>query len=227
MLWGCAVLAMVSVIGANLWRDRAGAGGGGGGNRAGAGPTTSLASAEDDDQPVRVTHDVPAFSLIDQNEKPVTLESLKGKPFIANFIFTHCAGPCPLMSAKMKTLQTSVPSDVKLISFSVDPSQDRPAVLKAYGERFNADDSRWHFLTVAKTEDANAIYTLARGMMIAATPAEEATPIIHSEKFVLVDGSGVIRAYYNSGSPSQMKQLERDAAELAAAATAAAPPAKP
>ena len=212
MLWACAVLAMVSVIGANLWRDRAGAGAG---ERAGAG----AGETADTDQPLRINHDVPAFALIDQNEKPITLESLKGKPFIANFIFTHCAGPCPLMTQKMSKLQAAVPSDVKLVSFSVDPAQDRPDVLKKYGETFKADEARWHFLTVANPADAKEIYDLAQRMLLGAQPANEAakTPIIHSEKFILVDGDGVIRAYYNSGSAKQMDQLKTDAADLLAA----------
>jgi protein SCO1/2 len=212
MLWACAVLAMVSVIGANLWRDRTG--------RGDAAATTALsAGAADDenpDQPLRVTRDVPAFSLIDQNDKPVTLDSLKGKPFIANFIFTHCQGPCPVMTAKMATLQKSVPADVKLVSFSVDPAQDRPDVLKTYATQFAADDARWHFLTVADPANARDIYDLAQRMLLAAQPANEVakTPVIHSEKFVLVDGDGVIRSYYNSSSAKQMEQLTSDARDL-------------
>jgi protein SCO1/2 len=215
MLWGCAVLAMVSVIGAALLRDRAGTGAGEGGNAENGGMIAMEATAaQEADGPVRLTRDAPAFSLIDQNDKPVTLETLKGKPFIANFIFTHCAGPCPVMSAKMASLQKSVPAAVKLLSFSVDPKQDRPAVLKEYGKRFKADDSRWHFLTVANTDDAGAVYSLARGMLVAAQPADDANPIIHSEKFVLVDSDGVIRAYYNSDDATQMEQLKSDAKAL-------------
>jgi protein SCO1 len=216
MLWACAVLAMVSVIGANLWRDRTGRGDAG----AGAGATTEMSAAaadeENPDQPLRVTRDVPAFSLIDQNDKPVTLQTLKGKPFIANFIFTHCQGPCPVMTAKMATLQKSVPADVRLISFSVDPAQDRPDVLKSYAAQFAADDARWHFLTVADPANSKDIYDLAQRMLLAAQPADEVakTPVIHSEEFVLVDGEGVIRSYYNSGSATQMEQLKSDARDL-------------
>src|SRR5688572_4191564 len=169
MLWACAVLAMVSVIGANMWRGRAGARLESDGE-VHIGPATQQDGnvADGDarptgDGPVRLTREAPAFALIDQNEKPVTLETLKGKPFIANFIFTNCAGPCPLMTQKMAKLQEAVPVEVKLVSFSVDPTTDRPAVLKKYAANFKADDARWHFLTVADPADASAVYTLARG----------------------------------------------------------------
>ncbi|MEA2711272.1 MAG: hypothetical protein QOF78_3873 [Phycisphaerales bacterium] len=207
MLWGCAVLAMVSVIGANIWRGRAG-----------GSARTAADMPHEPQEHLPILAEAPAFALVDQNEKPVTLEALHGAPFIANFIFTHCAGPCPVMTAKMSKLQQAVPAAVKLVSVTVDPTQDRPAVLKEYAGKFNADDSRWRFLTPAKVEDANDVYALARGMLIAAMPAKDENPIIHSEKFVLVDADGKIRAYYDSGDAEQMTKLKADAAELAGAA---------
>jgi protein SCO1/2 len=109
-----------------------------------------------------------------------------------------------------------VPSDVKLVSFSVDPAPDRPDVLKAYAAQFAADDARWHFLTVADPANSKDIYDLAQRMLLAAQPANELekTPVIHSEKFVLVDGDGVIRSFYNSSSAKQMEQLKSDARDL-------------
>jgi len=220
MLWACAVVAMVSVIGANLWRDRAGAanharGGGGGTGDVDVDVTAETAeTAAADDQPLRLPKEIPPFSLVDQNNQPVTLESLKGKPFIANFVFTNCAGPCPVMTAKMAKLQQSVPADVKLVSFSVDPARDRPDVLKKYAANFNADDGRWHFLTVADPKDVDGMYTLSRAMLLAATPAQDDRPVIHSEKFVLADVNGTIRSYYSSGSAKQMTQLVTDAKDL-------------
>ena len=210
MLWACAVVALVSVIGANLMRERAA------GSRYEAEGSITIvpATQEADDQPLRHAQEAPAFSLVDQNNKPVTLETLKGKPFVANFIFTNCAGPCPIMTAKMAKLQDALPPEIKLVSFSVDPARDRPDVLKKYASNFNADDARWHFLTVADPKDADSMYTLSRAMLLAATPAQDDQPIIHSEKFILVDAGGTIRAYYSSGSPKQMAQLVTDATDL-------------
>jgi protein SCO1/2 len=209
MLWACAAVALFSVIGSNLLRDRAGAG-----HAASDGATATTAAMRSDDEPLRLTSEAPAFSLVDQNNKPVTLDALKGKPFVANFIFTNCAGPCPTMTAKMARLQDALPAEIKLVSFSVDPARDRPDVLKKYAGSFNADDQRWHFLTVADPNDADGMYTLSRAMLLAATPAQDDRPIIHSEKFVLVDVNGTIRSYYSSGSPKQMEQLVTDAKDL-------------
>jgi protein SCO1/2 len=201
MLWGCAVLALVSVIGANLLRDRAGAGGAGGAER-------------ESDGTLHTVREAPAFSLVDQNDEPVTLETLRGKPFIANFIFTHCQGPCPVMTRKMLALQKSVPAGVRLVSFSVDPTQDRPDVLKEYAKIHDADNARWHFLTVADPANASASYAVARGMLLVAQPADETNPIIHDEHFVLVDANGMIRSYYSSNDEQEMAQLKVDATKL-------------
>jgi protein SCO1/2 len=192
MLWGCAVLAMVSVIGAGLWKHRDAAGG---------------AAVE-----LPVLGEVPAFSLVDQDSRPVTPEALKGHPWIATFIFTRCAGPCPVITGKMAAFQHSIAApDLRFVSVSVDPEYDTPKVLKAYAKKFGADESRWRFLT----GPAEAVQALARGMYIAAVPATKDQPIIHSEKFVLVDADGKIRGYYDNNDSKEMAQLPSDAQRLA------------
>src|SRR5688500_2438194 len=101
-LWGLMVLVMVSVIGAGWWKR-------------------GSASNHTDDGPKRgdVYFHVPAFSLVDQNNQPVTDQTFVGKPWVAAFIFTHCAGPCPMMSSNMAKLQKRVPHpDLKLVSFT-------------------------------------------------------------------------------------------------------------
>ena len=154
---------------------------------------------------------VPEFALTNQDGQTVTLDTLRGQPWIADFIFTRCGGPCPIMTSKMAGLQEKLPGSIKLVSFSVDPEFDTPEVLKSYAKKFNADESRWHFLTGTK----DAIFAQARGMLLVAIPANEANPIIHDERFLLVDGLGQIRGAYHSNDPQEMKQLELDAQELA------------
>ena len=181
--WALMVLVMVSVIAASLWRREL--------------PVMAAA---------------PAFELIDQDETPVTLESLRGSVWIADFIFTQCAGPCPIMTAKMAKLQQeSASPNVRFVSFSVDPQRDTPAVLKEYGAKFGADPKRWKFLTGPQ----DAIFTTARGMMVTALPASEQNTILHSERFILIDAEGNIRRYYDSNDAKDMESLKRDAAMLA------------
>src|SRR5262252_9017301 len=75
---------------------------------------------------------VPEFSLTDQADKTMTLADLKGRVWVADFIFTHCGGTCPLMTDKMRKLHDQLPLEVRLVSITVDPERDTPKALAAY-----------------------------------------------------------------------------------------------
>jgi protein SCO1/2 len=156
---------------------------------------------------------VPPFSLTDQDGKPFTNASVAGNVWVANYIFTRCAGPCPTMTAEIASLAHEIDHpDVRFVSFSVDPEYDTPAVLKDYAGRFGADHSRWSFVTGDKSQ----IFRLAeRGMKIPAIPAGEDNVIVHSEKFILIDREGWIRGYYDLKDAEAMKKLRRDVHALA------------
>src|SRR5687768_5387195 len=70
------------------------------------------------------------FSLVDQDGKSFSSQDLRGRPWVAGYVFTHCAGACPRLTATMAQLQKQMPQDVHLVSFSVDPERDNPEVLK-------------------------------------------------------------------------------------------------
>lgn len=93
----------------------------------------------------------PDFQLTDQDGRPFTLSSLRGKVVLMDFIFTRCPGPCPMLSLKFSHLQRKLGNrlgkDVMLVSVSIDPQYDTPEILKAYAQRYNADLSGWKFLT--------------------------------------------------------------------------------
>lgn len=157
--------------------------------------------------------EVPGFALIDQDGQPLAKENLLGKVWVADFVFTRCAGPCPMMTERMAGLQKTVKNaEVKLVSFTVDPEHDTPKVLQAYGKKYGADTARW----VMATGNLGTIFDVAAGMKIAAKPAEGETPIIHSTKFVLVDREGWIRGYYDGQDDAAISQLTHDADRLAA-----------
>ncbi|HEV2292818.1 MAG TPA: SCO family protein [Tepidisphaeraceae bacterium] len=208
ILWGLLVLVMVSVIGAGWWK------------RQPEYSATGTLQIETIDGPKRgdVLFEVPPFALTDQNNQPVTDQTLRGKPWVAAFIFTQCAGPCPMMSSNMAKLQQRVPHpDLKLVSFTVDPQRDTPQVLKQYAQNLQADESRWSFLTGSEQEMAD----VARGMLLPFSPATESADITHSTKFLLVDGEGNVRGVY---SPDEMDALAADSAKLVGAVPATPAP---
>jgi cytochrome oxidase Cu insertion factor (SCO1/SenC/PrrC family) len=160
---------------------------------------------------------VSDFSLTDDGEKPVRLADLRGKVWVASFILTRCAGACPVMTHHLGQLQGQLPvrDDLRLVSISVDPEHDTPAVLAAYAARNKADRTRWWFLTGERQQ----IYRLARtafNLTVDDTAGTAEEPVLHSTKFVLVDRNGQIRGYYDGLETVGQEQLVRDVRRLLA-----------
>jgi cytochrome oxidase Cu insertion factor (SCO1/SenC/PrrC family) len=156
---------------------------------------------------------VPSFSLIERSGQPVSDQSLRGTVWVADFIFTSCAGSCPVMTGIMRQLQDTLPAEIKLVSFSVDPERDTPQVLAEYADRNGADRDRWLFVTGTKDELYRvSIDGFKLGLM--ETGGTEIEPITHSSRFVLVDQEGRIRGYYGSMEPDVIERLGQDARDL-------------
>lgn len=156
---------------------------------------------------------VADFSLTERSGKKVTLADLKGKPWVANFIFTRCAGPCPMMSYNMSKLQKEflASTNLQFVSFSVDPEYDTPTILTQYAATYEADPTRWYFLT-GKSRD---VYELILKSFHLATEKSEGTQVNHSLHFVLVGGDGHIRGYYNGEDSEALSRLRYDIKSLA------------
>ena len=145
---------------------------------------------------------VPEFSFIECSGKPFESKDLQGKVWIADFIFTRCGGPCPLMSSRMAQLQKALKSvqNIRFISFSVDPEHDSPQVLAEYAKRYDADKNRWFFLTgdrILLQKLARETFKLTIEKNTEKTPGDDSNDILHSTYFILVDSQGRIRGYYN------------------------------
>jgi protein SCO1 len=156
---------------------------------------------------------VPAFELLNQNGQPFGSAQLAGKIWIADFIYTTCPGPCPMISSRMSELQKPLEkSDVHLVSFSVDPEKDTPQVLRGYAEKLQADPARWDFLTGPKS----AIYKLSHdGFKLALSDGGDERGIpVHSTRMVLVDRHGQIRGYYDATEPDAVTKLLADTNHL-------------
>jgi cytochrome oxidase Cu insertion factor (SCO1/SenC/PrrC family) len=164
-------------------------------------------------RPIRSYGTVPNFQLTNQNNQPFCSTQLAGKIWIADFIFTSCPGPCPMVSSRMGELQRPLEkTDVHLVSFSVDPEKDTPNVLRGYAEKLKAQPARWDFLTGSKS----MIYDLSKnGFKLAVSDgSDEAGVPVHSTRIVLVDRHGAIRGYYDALAPDAVTKLLADTSHL-------------
>jgi protein SCO1/2 len=158
-------------------------------------------------------YDTPAFTLTDQDAKPFDSQKLHGKVWVADFVFTNCTSFCPMMTQQMADFQNrTAGTDIQMVSFSVDPERDTPAVLAAYANNAKADLTRWHFLT----GDKEMIWRISEnGMKLAVGPGDGSDhQVMHSSHFLLVDANGAVRGIYDYKDAGFMAKLVADAKKL-------------
>lgn len=149
--------------------------------------------------------EVGDFQLTDQNGQTFLGKSLDGKIWVADFIYTQCPGPCPRMTSQMHQVQqaTEKMRDVDLVSFTVDPEHDSPAVLAAYAKAHHAEHERWYFLTGSQpTLNHLCRYVFKLGNVDGS--------LEHSTRFVLVDRKSQIRGYYDTSETGAIAKLIED-----------------
>jgi protein SCO1/2 len=152
--------------------------------------------------PPPVLGQVPPFTLTDASGKRFGSADLRGQVVIASVFFTRCPSICPLLMRRMGQLQERLGREgeagIRLLSVTVDPGHDTPERLRQYGASTGVDPARWTLLTGSP---AQVRALVEGGFKVAAGEAATAGGILdiaHSGKFVLLDGRGRIRGYYDA-----------------------------
>jgi cytochrome oxidase Cu insertion factor (SCO1/SenC/PrrC family) len=166
---------------------------------------------EIDEMPVLLT--LPSFVLTDQSGARFGTDELRGKVWVANFIFTRCQATCPLQTAQMARLQGQLQkhprwSEVHLVSISVDPEHDRPAVLRDYAEDKGADARHWRFLT----GERDYIWRLSKDgfkLPVGDNPGNGNMPLFHASHLVVVDGQSRVRGYFDGLTDEGLERSAR------------------
>jgi cytochrome oxidase Cu insertion factor (SCO1/SenC/PrrC family) len=174
-------------------------------------PTTKSHEADDDLGPVA------DFSLTERSGQTVYLADLRGKVWVASFLFTRCCTGCPRISADLLELQKNLPEGAVIVSFSVDPEYDTPPVLKAYADTLGADAKRWLFLTGKQ----DVIYRLIKDSFhlgVEQNQGEARTKgneVTHSNRLIVVDSQGHIRGWdFDGTNPEDLPRLRQRIEEL-------------
>ena len=163
----------------------------------------------------------PPFALVDQAGDTLRSDELRGKVWVASFVFTHCTSICPLITQRMAQVRDTLRSqgllgdDVRLVSFSVDPGRDTPDVLREYAARFGGSPPhQWAFLTGSPPDSVRRM--IQEGFKLsAALPSEHEDAggdyqVMHSPRIVLVDRSAQVRGLYDSREPEALHDLRAD-----------------
>ncbi len=148
-----------------------------------------LASLVDERDPA------PDFSLVDQEGRPLSLADLRGRAVVLDFVFTHCSGPCPILTSSHVTLQRQLPPEVRerthFVSISIDPARDTPQALRDYATARGADLADWSFLT-GPVDEVGAV---VERYGVAVLPAED-DQFAHSLVTFLIDPQGRVGKRY-------------------------------
>ncbi len=163
---------------------------------------------------LEVLGEVPRFELTAQDGRQFDSRVLAGKIWVADFIYTTCPGPCPRMTSQMREVQDAVAKipnvgpQVRLVSFTIDPATDTPPALAEYAKVHGASPDMWYFLT----GPVPTLQMLDRDTF----KLGDITPTLeHSTRFVLVDGRGRIRGYYDTSEPGSIPKVIADVEALA------------
>lgn len=167
--------------------------------------------------PIWPEEGIEDFSLTERSGRTVTKKDLLGKPWVACFVFTRCAGPCPRVSGQFYQLQKDLKDlDFKLVTITVDPKNDTPEVLTQYAESVGADPEKWLFLT----GDQKDIFHLIEKSFL--MPVQENTgparkpgfEVIHTTNVMLVDKNGRVLGKYNAVNDEELAALRKAVRKL-------------
>jgi cytochrome oxidase Cu insertion factor (SCO1/SenC/PrrC family) len=169
------------------------------------------------------------FALVRESGAPLSSADLTGKVWVADFVFLGCSQSCPLLTTRMGHLANFLAEEgkkrgralpVRLVSFTIDPTNDTPSRLSDYAVHWHADPAIWAFATGAI---GDVQHVVADGFKVAFGRVDDgagAFEMMHGNYFVVVDPSMQIRGYYSTDLPEEMNALTRDVVALASRVSA-------
>ena len=141
------------------------------------------------------------FQLIDQQGNAFDSASLAGKVWMGSIFFANCPGPCFRENQAIADILREIDDpNFIAVSLTCDPENDSPETLSHYAERFEADSSRWKFLT----GDMEIIQRVGTKTFL--LPVEVG---VHSERGAVFDRQGRLRGSYHLLQEDRVKRLKK------------------
>ena len=155
-------------------------------------------------------HQIPDFEFINQDSVKITQKDFTGKIYVADFFFTTCPTICPKMKTQMLRIYKKFKDNPKvaILSHTIDPRHDTPAVLKEFSKNLGIQNSMWTMVTGDKAK----IYEIGQKSYMVSATDDPTQPggIVHSGAFILVDKNRHIRGIYDGTEPERVDKLMED-----------------
>lgn len=162
-----------------------------------------------------VYHQIPDFAFTNQDGATITARNFDGKIYVTDFFFTTCPTICPKMKTQMKRVYDRYKGnpDVMILSHTIDPRNDTPAVLKEFAQGLGVTGNQWQFVT----GDKEKLFAHGKNYMVVAQEDKEAPGgLLHSGHFVLVDKEKHVRGMYDGTTEEGVDKLMNDMDKLLA-----------
>ncbi len=158
---------------------------------------------------------IPSFTLEDREGNSFDQTFLEGRYTVVDFFYTSCPLICPGMSAAMRDIQDATQgTGVQLLSISIDPEVDTPAVMKPYADGFRADPQRWKF--GRGTPDMTEILLMGVNFHLGELNQDDGfRNIDHPSSLLLVGPDRHVIGLYRYSDPDEVNALIEKARELA------------
>jgi len=157
-----------------------------------------------------IYHQIPNFEFINQDFSKITQKDYEGKIYVADFFFTTCPTICPKMKTQMLRIYEKFKDNPKvgILSHTIDPRHDTPAVLREFMNNLNIKSKMWQMVTGDKAK----IYEIGQKSYMVSATDDPTQPggIVHSGAFVLVDKNRHIRGIYDGTEPEKVDKLMKD-----------------
>jgi protein SCO1/2 len=162
--------------------------------------------------PPKLDLPMPAFQLVDEAGQPFGSADLRGKVWVASFVFTSCPSVCPKLTERVADLQQrgrNLGEAFHLVTITVDPENDTPAKMAAFSRPYHPNPRRWKFLTGPLGDVEKAVIDGFKITMEKEEVEHGLFNIVHGEHLVVVDRHGHIRGYYEANDEG-LDKLMRD-----------------
>jgi len=161
-----------------------------------------------------VVHRIGPFALMAHTGRGFTDADVRGQVHVVSFLYTQCPNICPRLTASLQRVEERTRgTGLRLVSYTVTPDIDTPEVLAAFATRHRLP-ATWTLVTGTRAEIARLARERYFAMDDRSPDGAEGTPLLHSEKLLLVDRGGRLRGLYNGLQPADLEHLIEDAAQL-------------
>lgn len=169
--------------------------------------------------------EVADAAFLDHTGTSQRLSSWRGTAVAVTFMYTRCPMPdyCPLMDRRFKAVHDDVrrsealANRVRLLSISIDPDHDTPAVLAAHGSRVQADARTWQFWSGAADEMQRFARQFGVSISRGGNDGNRGSDgdIVHNMRTAVVDAQGRLFTIL-SGAEWEPSELVRHLADASA-----------